>query len=152
MNAMAAQVAIALSVRGPVLTLNEVDVAGELAVARACALLAEGRVRAVLAGGSDEMSPILYRELGRLGLMSQTDPGPEGCRPFDRRANGTVLGEGATFLLLETCGRGPRARRARLRRAGRRGLGKPRGARPRVPGSPAARSPDGPSQVSPRRG
>jgi 3-oxoacyl-[acyl-carrier-protein] synthase II len=102
MNAMAAQVAIALGVRGPVLTLNEVDVAGELAVARASALLAGGRARAVLAGGSDEMSPILYRELGRLGLMSTTDPGPEACRPFDRRANGTVLGEGATFLLLET--------------------------------------------------
>jgi 3-oxoacyl-(acyl-carrier-protein) synthase len=101
MNAMAAQVAIALGVRGPVLTLNEVDVAGELAVARASALIGAGRARAVLAGGSDEMAPVLYRELGRLGLMSPTDPGPEACRPFDRRASGTVLGEGATFLLLE---------------------------------------------------
>ena len=101
MNAMAAQVSIALGLRGPVLTLNEMDVAGELAVARAHALLLAGRARAVLAGGSDEMSPVLYRELGRLGLMSPTDPGPEACRPFDRRASGTVLGEGATFLVLE---------------------------------------------------
>jgi 3-oxoacyl-[acyl-carrier-protein] synthase II len=101
MNAMAAQVSIALGLRGPVLTLNEMDVAGELAVARAHALIVAGRARAVLAGGSDEMSPILYRELSRLGLMSPADPGPEACRPFDRRASGTVLGEGATFLLLE---------------------------------------------------
>jgi len=101
MNAMAAQVSIALGVRGPVLTLNEMDVAGDLAVARAFALIVRGRARAVLAGGSDEMAPVLYRELSRLGLMSPTDPGPEACRPFDRRASGTVLGEGATFLLLE---------------------------------------------------
>ena len=102
MNAMAAQVSIAVGVRGPMLTLNEVDVAGELAVVRGAALIASGRASAVLAGGADELSPILYRELSRLGTMSRTVPGPEGCRPFDRRANGTVLGEGATFLVLET--------------------------------------------------
>jgi len=101
MNVMAAQVAIAVSVRGPMLTLNEVNVAGELAVARGAALITSGRASTVLAGGSDELSPILYRELSRLGAMSRAKPGPEGCRPFDRRATGTVLGEGATFLVLE---------------------------------------------------
>ena len=101
MNAMAAQVAITVGVRGPMLTLNEVDVAGELAVARGAALIGSGRASAVLAGGSDDLSPILYRELSRLGTMSPSEPGPEGCWPFDRRASGTVLGEGATFLVLE---------------------------------------------------
>ena len=52
MNAMAAQVSIAVGVRGPMLTLNEVDVAGELAVARGAALIASGRASAVLAGGA----------------------------------------------------------------------------------------------------
>ena len=97
MNAMAAQVAIAVGLRGPMLTLNEVDVAGELAVARGAALIVAGRATTVLAGGSDELSPTLYRELSRLGIMSRAEPGPEGCWPFDRRASGTVLGEGATF-------------------------------------------------------
>src|SRR5215510_8549138 len=101
MNAMAAQVSIAVGVRGPMLTLNEVDVAGDLAVARGAALIAAGRASAVLAGGCDEMCPILYREMSRLGTMSPAEPGPEGCRPFDRHASGTVLGEGATFLILE---------------------------------------------------
>ena len=102
MNAMAAQIAIAVGLRGPMLTLNEVDVAGELAVARGAALIVAGRARTVLAGGSDELSPTLYRELSRLGIMSRAEPGPEGCRPFDCRASGTVLGEGGTFLVLES--------------------------------------------------
>ena len=101
MNAMAAQVSIAVGVRGPMLTLNEVDIAGELAVARGAALIGAGRASAVLAGGCDEICSVLYRELGRLGTMSQAEPGPEGCRPFDRQASGTVLGEGSTFVVLE---------------------------------------------------
>ncbi len=101
MNAMAAQVAIAVGVRGPLLTLNDVDIAGELAVARGATLIAAGRASVVLAGGSDELSTSLYRELSRLGTVSRAEPGPEGCWPFDRRASGTVLGEGATFLILE---------------------------------------------------
>src|SRR5262249_61895239 len=43
MNAMAAQVSIAVGARGPMLTLNELDVAGDLAVARGAALIAAGR-------------------------------------------------------------------------------------------------------------
>jgi 3-oxoacyl-[acyl-carrier-protein] synthase II len=101
MNAMAAQVSIAVGVRGPMLTLNEVDIAGELAVARGAALIGAGRASAVLAGGCDEICSVLYRELGRLGTMSQAEPGPEGCRPFDRQASGTVIGEGSTFVVLE---------------------------------------------------
>jgi 3-oxoacyl-(acyl-carrier-protein) synthase len=95
------------------LTLSEVDVAGELAVARAAALIAAGRATVVLAGGWDELSPILYREMSRLGTLARHEPGPEGCWPFDRRANGTVLGEGATLLVLEAAD-AARARGARV--------------------------------------
>jgi 3-oxoacyl-[acyl-carrier-protein] synthase II len=55
----------------------------------------------VLAGGVDELCPILYQELTRLRATSPRGSGPEGCWPFDRRANGTVAGEGATVVLLE---------------------------------------------------
>ncbi len=113
LNAVAAQVSIAAGVRGPMLTLSELDVAGELAVARGAALIAAGRASVVLAGGWDELSPVLYRELCRLGTVSSREPGPEGCWPFDRRANGTVLGEGATFLVLEAAD-AARARGARV--------------------------------------
>lgn len=113
MNAMAALAAINLGARGPMLTVNQAGIAGELAVARAVSFIAAGRARAVLAGGVDELCPILFRELARLGTTSPRGAGPEGCWPFDRRANGAVLGEGATVVLLETAD-GARARGARV--------------------------------------
>src|SRR4029453_15434571 len=101
MNAMAAQAAIAVGARGPILTLNQTGAAGEAAVPRAAALSAARRATAVLAGGVDELPRVLYGELARLGATSPRGTGAEGCWPFDRRANGPVLGEGATVVLLE---------------------------------------------------
>ncbi len=102
MNSMAAAAAIAVGAKGPSITLNQATVAGELAVARAASMVANGRMPAVLAGGVDEICPILYRMLSALGGLSPMAGGPEGCWPFDRRHNGPVRGEGATFVLLET--------------------------------------------------
>ena len=56
--------------------------AGELAVARGAAAVASGQVDAVLAGGVDELDPLVGEMLDVLG---------------DR----DVRGEGATFLVLE---------------------------------------------------
>jgi 3-oxoacyl-[acyl-carrier-protein] synthase II len=101
MNAMAAHAAIAVGAQGPMLTVNQAGIAGELAVARAAMLVTTGRASAMLAGGVDELCPVLHRELWRLGTTSPRGGDAEGCWPFDRRANGTVLGEGATVVLLE---------------------------------------------------
>jgi len=101
MNTMAAAASIAVGAKGASVTLNQQTVAGELAIARAAAMVASGRMQAVLAGGVDEIAPTLYRMLSKLGALSPMNNGPEGCWPFDRRHNGRVLGEGATFVLLE---------------------------------------------------
>jgi 3-oxoacyl-[acyl-carrier-protein] synthase II len=114
MNTMAAGAAIAVGARGPSVTLNQATVAGDLAVARAWALLAGGGGAAALAGGVDDLCPILYRTLSALGALSPMAGGPEGCRPFDRSHNGPVRGEGATFVLLETA-EGARRRGAQVR-------------------------------------
>lgn len=102
MNAIAGTVSIALEVKGPMLTLNQPGVAGELAVARAIALIAAGRAPAVIACGVDELFPILYEVLGLLGVPSPRGSGEEACTPFDQRHNGPILGEGATAVILET--------------------------------------------------
>lgn len=102
MNSMAAQVAIAVGARGPTATVNQATVAGDLAVARATALILSGQASAVLAGGVDEISPAVYRHLARMGSLSpRAGGGAEGCRPFASDHNGSVLGEGATFVVLE---------------------------------------------------
>ncbi len=101
MNIMAATATIAIGARATSVTLNQPTVAGDLAVAHAAALVAGGRIPSALAGGVDEISPTVYRMLSQFRVLSPMDGGPEGCFPFDRRHNGTVLGEGATFVLLE---------------------------------------------------
>jgi len=82
MNTMAATTAIAVASRELSLTLNVPGVAGELAVARGAAAVAGGRVDAVLAGGVDEIDPLVAEMLGALGDQP-------------------MRGEGATFLVLE---------------------------------------------------
>ena len=83
MNTMAATTAIAVAARELSLTLNVPTVAGELAVARGATAVAGGRVDAVLAGGVDELDPLVAEMLDALG-------------------DDAVRGEGATFLVLES--------------------------------------------------
>jgi len=102
MNSMAAVAAIALGARAASVTLNQATVAGDLAVARGAALITEGRTDAAVAGGVDELFSDVYLNLARLGALSPMGGGaPEGCRPYAPDHNGPVLGEGATFLVLE---------------------------------------------------
>lgn len=104
MNAMAGTASIALGLKGALLTVNQPGISGEIAIARALALLQAGRVPAVIACGVDELFPTLYATLAELDIPSPRDQGDEACRPFDQRHNGPVLGEGATAVVLEAPG------------------------------------------------
>lgn len=102
MNAMAGTASIALGLKGPMLTLNQPGIAGEVAVARVVALLRADRAPAVIVCGVDELFPMLYEILVSLKIPSACQGGKEACRPFDQRHNGPVLGEGATALVMES--------------------------------------------------
>lgn len=102
MNTMAGTTSIALGLKGPMLTLNQAGVAGELAIVRGLALLQAGRASVVIACGVDELFPLLYETLLQLQVLSPRGRGAEACRPFDQRHNGPVLGEGATAVILES--------------------------------------------------
>jgi 3-oxoacyl-[acyl-carrier-protein] synthase II len=83
MNTMASATAIALRARDLSLTIDAPTVAGELAIIRAAASVAAGRVPAVLAGGVDELDPVVAAVLDEAG------------------ATFAARGEGAAFLVLE---------------------------------------------------
>lgn len=102
-NAPAAQIAIACRARGPSVTVCQREAGPLLAIGQGAAAVASGRVRRALAGAVDEMSPLLHALLDRFGALAA--PGEEGAevaRPFDRRRDGFLAGEGAAVLLLES--------------------------------------------------
>ena len=77
--------------------------AGTDAIGGAARLIARGRRRWMLAGGADSMiNPLGVAGFCSIGAMSTSNDEPaRASRPFDRRRNGFVLGEGAAMLVLE---------------------------------------------------
>jgi 3-oxoacyl-[acyl-carrier-protein] synthase II len=70
--------------------------AGNYAVGAAVAALREDRVPVALAGGIEPFS-----RLAMVGFSRSRAMATDACRPFDRRRNGMVLGEGAAVFVLE---------------------------------------------------
>lgn len=89
------RLARALHLRGPCISVATACAASTNALGIALDLLRSGQVDAVLAGGADVLTPLLFAGFHALGVLS-----PEPCAPFSERL-GTTLGEGAGFLVLE---------------------------------------------------
>lgn len=100
-NAGLGLLAAEFSVQGPCGNFVQGDTASAQAIAAAYFDLLEGRCDAVLAGGYDSLLTVsTYLSYERAGLLSVRAP-ESAYRPFDRERDGLVLGEGASFLLLE---------------------------------------------------
>jgi len=81
-------------------TLCSACSSGANALAVAALWLLEGKVDAVLAGGTDGLCRLTLSGFNALAAVD-----PEACRPFDRRRRGLNLGEGAGFVVLERSSR-----------------------------------------------
>ncbi len=101
MNAPAGHTSIELGIRGVNTTVNHHAVSGETAIVCAAMDIQRGAADVVLAGGADILSGFFFEALIRFRAASPVDGGAEGARPFDRRRNGAVIGEGAGILCLE---------------------------------------------------
>ena len=103
-NSPACHVAISLGVKGPTTSPVAACATGVVAVGEALRHLQSGRVEVMLAGGSDAaVSPLGMAAFARIGATSTRNDEPEkACRPFDAERDGTVMGEGAVVLTMET--------------------------------------------------
>lgn len=93
-----------LDARGPVLPIVSACAAGSQAIGEGARMLREGRADVVVAGGGEPvLSFSYYLGFALLGALTRRYPSPEGAsRPFDRKRNGFVIGEGAGVMVLET--------------------------------------------------
>lgn len=77
--------------------------AGAIAIGRAFRAIRRGEADAALAGGAD--APVHWWNMAKVdsfGVLSRrNERGAQACRPYDRDRDGTVLGEGGAFLVLE---------------------------------------------------
>lgn len=96
-QAAAEQVARAFQWRGPRVTLSNSCSSGTNALGYAAELIRQGRAEVALAGGYDTLSPSSLSGLNALRTITA-----EQVRPFDQNRSGTLFGEGAGVLIVES--------------------------------------------------
>lgn len=87
-----------LDLGGGTYTLDAACASSLYAIKLACDELASGRADAMLAGGANGADP-LYTQMGFAQLRALSQSGR--CSPFDARADGLMVGEGAGVFVLK---------------------------------------------------
>ncbi len=89
--------------KGPCMTVQSACASATQAIGEAFQMIRHGQVDVMVAGGADSMlSALCVTGFTLLGATSfhQGDP-TKACRPFDRKRDGLVMGEGAGLVILE---------------------------------------------------
>ena len=96
-NVVSGRVANLLDLQGPNHAMDAACASSMAAVLDACRLLQTRQVDVMLAGATDRtMDPATFSKFSAIGALS-----PTHSTPFDAKANGFVMGEGAGVLLLK---------------------------------------------------
>jgi 3-oxoacyl-[acyl-carrier-protein] synthase II len=89
--------------RGPNTYLSGTAESGLTAIARGYSAIRRGDADMALAGGAD--APVCWWNMAKidsLGLTTRSNElGAGACRPYDGERDGTVMGEGGAFVVLE---------------------------------------------------
>ncbi|MFH1169308.1 MAG: beta-ketoacyl-ACP synthase II [Chloroflexota bacterium] len=100
----AAQVSIALDVRGPNLCTTSACSSGSDGIGAAYELIRNGDVDVMIAGGAESIiNPIGITAFNALKAISTRNSEPQrASRPFDAERDGFIISEGAAALVLES--------------------------------------------------
>ncbi len=94
-QALAEALSGAFGLKGPVLSVNTACAASANAIGLALDLIRSGQADAVLTGGSDAFSDVLYAGFNSLESLS-----PNPAAPYSKDRTGLSLGEGGAMLVL----------------------------------------------------
>ncbi|MCJ7605018.1 MAG: beta-ketoacyl-ACP synthase II, partial [Dehalococcoidales bacterium] len=100
----AAQISIALGVRGPNICTTSACSSGSDAIGVAAELIRHGENDVMIAGGTEAIiNPLGVTAFAALKALSFRNDDPlHASRPFDKERDGFILSEGATVLILES--------------------------------------------------
>jgi len=104
-NMLACHIGIIHDIQGPSNTITCAEASAHLAIGEAAQVIARGDSDVALAGAAEaKINPILLiRQYLLKRALSSWDGAPEAaCRPFDANAGGSVFGEGAGMVVLES--------------------------------------------------
>jgi 3-oxoacyl-[acyl-carrier-protein] synthase II len=103
-NNTPAWIAIHYGFGGPCTVTTSACCSAADALIMAHQMITSGECGLVMAGGAEApLVPHLLAGFDRLNILSRLNDAPEdACRPFSAERTGTVLGEGAAFLVLES--------------------------------------------------
>jgi 3-oxoacyl-[acyl-carrier-protein] synthase II len=100
----AAQISIALGVRGPNMCMTSACSSGSDAIGSAAEYIKFGNAEVMIAGGAEAIiNPLGMTAFSQLKALSTRNDAPQkASRPFDRDRDGFVIAEGAVVLILES--------------------------------------------------
>jgi 3-oxoacyl-[acyl-carrier-protein] synthase II len=103
LNMAAAQVSIALGLRGPILCVMTACAAGAQAIGDAAEMIRRGAADVMLAGGAEApITPFWVAGFDAMRVLSRGNEDPaRAARPFDRSRDGFVIGEAGAIVVLE---------------------------------------------------
>jgi 3-oxoacyl-[acyl-carrier-protein] synthase II len=106
-NAPGSHVAIEFGLRGFNITITQRESSALAALMYGASQIAKHSVPAAVIGGVEEVNEIVFGVLDRVGALAHKNAEvDEVARPFDRRRNGMVVGEGSAVLVAEGSPRG----------------------------------------------
>lgn len=104
-NMLACHVGIIHDIQGPSNTITCAEAAGQIAIGEAAQIIQRGDADVALAGGGEaKVNPIVHIRqcLLKRAASNYNDNPTAACRPFDAKAAGSVFGEAAACIVMES--------------------------------------------------